>query len=60
MAKIVEDAVPKQVRCESCDALIEYLPEDVQHMDLGDNCWSSSVKCPRPRCPGVGYPNKRR
>jgi len=58
MAKIIALAVPKQVQCNCCHALIEYMPEDVQVETInlmGDYDSTSYVKCPRaPGCPGKG------
>lgn len=49
----------RRVRCDECDSLIEYLPEDVQRKDGvdyggGPNGYER-VKCPRSGCPGHGY-----
>ena len=59
MAKIVSEPKPKRVECLDCEATIEYLPEEVEHLPggtvMGD--WEpgrSRVKCPRPGCPGYG------
>jgi hypothetical protein len=59
MAKIVEPPRPKRVKCDSCRATIEYLPEEVEErhgIDFsgGPDGWKR-VKCPRDGCPGYGY-----
>ena len=59
MAKIVEPPKPRRVKCDSCRATIEYLPEEVEEhngRDMGGGSGGyERVKCPRPRCPGHGY-----
>lgn len=59
MAKIVEPPKGKRVECSGCGAIIEYLPEEVEHRDGrdisgGPDGWER-VKCPRTGCPGYGY-----
>lgn len=59
MAKIIEAAPPRRVRCRECQALIEYLPEDVRthttpYTFFHDSQTWRYVPCPRPRCPGRG------
>lgn len=51
MPKIVSPPIPKQVTCGACSATIEYLPEEVTYTDGG----AGFVKCPREKCPGIGY-----
>lgn len=56
MPKIVRGPQPRLVLCEECQALIEYLPEEVQteHRGSGSRYLVRCVKCPRRRCPGEG------
>jgi hypothetical protein len=66
MAKIVGPPGKRFIKCSSCDAIIEYLPEDVDRRDGtdisgGPDGWKR-VKCPRgagvgssSTCPGYGY-----
>jgi hypothetical protein len=60
MAKIVQPPIPKQVACASCGAIIEYLPEEVEYHSDADHMTWSTVKCPRDKCPGHGYPGRNR
>jgi hypothetical protein len=64
MAKIVGKPRPEmvkkhRVRCESCDSLIEYQPEEVQRRDgidySGGPDGFERVKCPAEGCRGHGY-----
>lgn len=62
MAKIVVEPKPKRVKCDTCGATIEYLPEDivVRSGSMFDYDWTTeSVPCPRvtgkgKRCKGEG------
>lgn len=59
MAEIVEGPKPRRVTCGSCEAVVEYLPEEVERHDGvdysgGPDGWER-VKCPRAGCPGHGY-----
>lgn len=58
MATIVEGPKPKRVKCKACEAIIEYLPEEVRQRDYVDIDGSSGgqqfIPCPRPGCPGEG------
>jgi len=49
----------KRVACDSCKAVIEYLPEEVESQhgrDIGGGPDGyKRVKCPRKGCPGHGY-----
>jgi hypothetical protein len=49
----------RQVRCENCDSLIEYAPEEIQERNGtdysgGPDGWKR-VKCPAAGCKGHGY-----
>jgi len=59
MAKIVEGPKPKRVTCRDCEAVIEYLPEEVERYSGRDYSGGPDgyerVKCPRTGCPGYGY-----
>ena len=59
MAKIVEPAKGKRVKCRDCGATIEYMPEEVEAVHGRDMSGGPDgyerVKCPRPKCPGHGY-----
>ena len=57
MARIIEGPKEKTVRCDSCEALIGYLPEEVQYSDSDHYAATryQRVKCPRTNCPGHGY-----
>ena len=69
MAKIVEGPKPRHVSCETCEAVIEYLPEEVETRNgqfMGETDGWKRVKCPRliappsasqPQlvCAGYGY-----
>ena len=55
MAKIVKPPKPKHVQCGSCEATIEYLPEEVEYHSDADNMTWATVKCPRSECRGHGY-----
>jgi hypothetical protein len=55
MAKIVEPPKPKHVKCGSCEATIEYLPEEVEYHSDADHMTWATVKFPRGGCPGHGY-----
>ena len=59
MARIVAPPVEKTVTCDACEAVIGYLPEEVQERHGtdyggGPDGWKR-VKCPRRGCPGHGY-----
>lgn len=65
MPKLVSDPKPKRVDCDACEATIEYLPEEVEHLPggsvMGD--WepgTDRVKCPRAGCPGFGIVSPHR
>ena len=59
MPRIVRPPEPLVVSCDSCRAVIEYLPEDVDEhhgTDYGGGPDGyKRVKCPRVGCPGHGY-----
>ena len=59
MATIIKPAIPKQVTCEECSAVIGYLPEEVEGYGGTDYGGGPEgfrrVKCPREGCPGYGY-----
>jgi len=60
MAKIVEGPKYKRVTCRDCEAVIEYLPEEVRRQDVyvlysGEADGWVRVKCPRTGCTGYGY-----
>jgi hypothetical protein len=60
VAVILKEPSPKKVPCDACGAIIGYLPEEVQYshdMDMGPEAY---VKCPRKKCPGVGYPSRNK
>lgn len=57
MARIVEEPKHKRVSCTACQAVIEYLPEDVKTKtwtSMGEASGEDHVKCPRLSCPGFG------
>lgn len=53
MARIVEGPKPKRVKCKDCEAVIEYLPEEVLTSYWEDG-GREYIKCPREKCPGDG------
>lgn len=59
MAQIVEGPKLKRVTCQECEAVMEYLPEEVERHDGTDYAGGSSgyerVRCPRAGCTGYGY-----
>ena len=59
MAKIVKPAKPKRVKCDTCGATMDYMPEEIQayngHDYGGGPDGYKRVKCPRPGCKGYGY-----
>lgn len=59
MARVIEEASEKRVRCRDCRAMIGYMPEEVQKYSGRDISGGPDgyerVKCPRPGCPGHGY-----
>ena len=59
MAYIIKGPIAKEVTCDSCSAVIGYLPEDVEThrgTDYGGGASGHQrVKCPRDKCPGHGY-----
>lgn len=50
MAKIVEPPKPRRCVCTDCEAVIEFLPEEVVY----DSEMPPYLKCPRPGCTGRG------
>ena len=56
MAEIVEPPKKKRVPCRACEAVIAYLPEEVDEVrPTGEDAtYTDRVKCPRPGCPGWG------
>lgn len=60
MATIVKPPKPKLVKCEACEATIAYLPEEVEESNGTDYTLGfKRVKCPREKCPGYGYIERR-
>lgn len=63
MAKIVDDAPERRVRCDQCKKMIEFSPHEVERCEIKEP-WGSArgssegyerVKCPADGCPGHGY-----
>ena len=59
MARIVSPPEPRRVKCRSCGATIEYLPEEIERYSGKDFSGGPDgyerIKCPPPGCPGHGY-----
>jgi hypothetical protein len=63
MATIVTPPKKKRIGCNQCEAIFEYLPEEVEEKHFhsfwgGVSGGYKRVKCPREKCPGYGYIEK--
>lgn len=56
MTRIVEGPKYRRATCDSCESVVEYLPEDVKSKrvcNMGELETIEHVECPRDLCKGI-------